>query len=100
MEHIQTILERVCKEDMESRNTPVVTKGTTSYFQGKPIGENLTYEDVMAFRCGMIAFYRDALKEILNYKWWLEGANRKVNADYYIAECRKGIEAYKLLKTA
>lgn len=100
MEHIQIILERVCKEDMECKKTPVVTIGTKSYFQGKLIGENLSGADVMSFKSGHEAYYRYALDEIMNYRNWLQGIRHVVRSDYYIAECRKNIKAYKLCKTA
>lgn len=104
MEHVQTIFTQICKEDCERRKMSVKTvrtdNGDESFFNGKSIGVNLTYNDITAFYAGQDCFYRMAIDEIINYRNWLEGIRLYRYADEYIAECRKGIGSYKQRKMA
>lgn len=102
MEHVQTIFTQICKEDCERRKMSVKTvrtnNGDESFFNGKPIGVNLTYNDITAFYAGQDCFYRMAIDEIINYRNWLEGLRAIQYADSYIAECRNKINSCKFKK--
>lgn len=102
MEHIQTIFERICNEDVEQRKLSVRTvrskNGYESFFNGKSIGVNLSYSDITAFYAGQEYFYRTAIGEMMSYRDWLCGIGRCTYADYYIAECRRKISDYKIRK--
>lgn len=102
MEHIQIIFERICKEDVGRRKLSIETiytkNGTESFFNGKSIGINLSYDDIVSFYSAQDCFYNSAISEMMNYRNWLEGRRAIQYADSYIAECRNKINSCKFKK--
>lgn len=99
MEHIQTIFERTCNEDAQRRKLSVYTdKNGQSFFNGKQIGTNLSYCDIVAFYAGQDCYYRATIEEMYRYLNWLEGFRSVLYSESLIAECLNKINACKSRK--